>query len=70
MMAEKKQLQIENEKLKIENKAVNWPKMPTETEIYILPDGTVVVTDLPVELQLILTELGEITPCEIPPTKP
>lgn len=27
-----------------------WPQLPTETEIYILPDGRVIVADLPAEL--------------------
>ena len=25
-----------------------WPALPTETDIYILPDGRVVIADLPV----------------------
>lgn len=36
-----------------------WPLMPTETEIYILPDGRVIIADLPAELALLLAELGE-----------
>lgn len=28
----------------------DFPALPTETEIYILPDGEIVVADLPVEL--------------------
>jgi hypothetical protein len=27
-----------------------WPSLPTETEIYILPNGEIVVADLPAEL--------------------
>lgn len=27
-----------------------WPEMPVETEIYILPNGEVVIADLPAEL--------------------
>lgn len=27
-----------------------WPTLPTETEIYILPNGEIVVADLPAEL--------------------
>jgi hypothetical protein len=27
-----------------------WPPMPVETEVYILPDGQVVIADLPAEL--------------------
>jgi hypothetical protein len=30
--------------------APKWEVLPTETEIYILPSGTIVVADLPVEL--------------------
>lgn len=36
-----------------------------ETEIYILPDGRVVVADLPAELAGALARLGQIEPCEI-----
>lgn len=35
-----------------------WPLLPVETEIYILPDGRVVVADLPAELSSLLTTLG------------
>lgn len=35
-----------------------WPALPTETEIYILPDGQVIVADLPVELAPAIKELG------------
>lgn len=27
-----------------------WPLLPVETEVYILPDGQVVIADLPAEL--------------------
>lgn len=27
-----------------------WPALPTETEIYILPNGEIIVADLPEEL--------------------
>ena len=37
-----------------------WPLIPTETEIYILPDGRVVIADLPAELAEMLAQLGEI----------
>ncbi|CAN5612625.1 hypothetical protein BH10CHL1_BH10CHL1_25750 [soil metagenome] len=37
----------------------DWPAMPTETEIYILPDGRIVIADLPAELAPLLIELGE-----------
>ncbi|MFN8489205.1 MAG: hypothetical protein U0350_16585 [Caldilineaceae bacterium] len=43
----------------------DWPALPTETEIYILPDGRVVIADLPAELAPLLTELGEPEPCAI-----
>lgn len=39
-----------------------WPALPTETEIYILPDGRVVVADLPAELAALLAELGASEP--------
>lgn len=32
-----------------------WPALPTETEIYILPDGEIVIADLPAELAEALT---------------
>jgi hypothetical protein len=38
---------------------------PVETDIYILPDGRVVVADLPAELAGALARLGQIEPCEI-----
>ena len=34
-----------------------WPVLPTETEIYILPDGEIVVADLPVELMDLIGKL-------------
>jgi hypothetical protein len=37
----------------------SWPAMPTETEIYIMPDGRIVIADLPAELAPLLAELGE-----------
>jgi hypothetical protein len=43
----------------------DFPLLPTETEIYILPDGRVVVADLPVELAAILSSLGVTEPCEV-----
>jgi hypothetical protein len=43
----------------------SWPAMPTETEIYILPDGRVVIADLPVELAALFAELGTAEPCEV-----
>ncbi|MEZ4656032.1 MAG: hypothetical protein R2911_00500 [Caldilineaceae bacterium] len=44
-----------------------WPQLPTETELYILPDGQIVIADLPLELQAILATLGRPAPCEIEP---
>ena len=40
----------------------SWPAMPTETEIYILPDGRIVIADLPAELAPLLAELGKAEP--------
>jgi len=37
-----------------------FPVLPTEAEIYILPDGRVIVADLPAELAAMVEELGEI----------
>jgi hypothetical protein len=34
-----------------------WPALPTETEIYILPSGEIVVADLPAELAAYLTQV-------------
>lgn len=45
--------------------AVDWPALPTETEIYILPDGSVVVADLPTELAVRFAELGAVEPCRL-----
>jgi hypothetical protein len=42
-------------------------RFPTETEIYILPDGRVVVADLPAELSELVAQLGLAEPCEIAP---
>jgi hypothetical protein len=50
-----------------EDTAESWPALPTETEIYILPDGRVVVADLPAELAPFLTELGAAEPCAVDP---
>lgn len=48
-----------------QDSADNFPLLPTETEIYILPDGRIVVADLPVELAAVLSSLGETEPCEV-----
>jgi hypothetical protein len=42
-----------------------WPLLPVETEIYILPDGRVIVADLPAELASLLTALGVTAPVEV-----
>jgi len=39
--------------------------LPTETEIYILPDGRVVIADLPAELAPLLAALGAAEPCAL-----
>lgn len=39
--------------------------MPTETEIYILPDGRVVIADLPLELAQLVAQLGAPEACEV-----
>ena len=36
----------------------SWPALPTETEIYILPDGQIVIADLPTELAESLAHLA------------
>lgn len=43
-----------------QNSAETWPTLPTETEIYILPDGRVVVADLPAELRELPARLGSV----------
>ena len=57
--------QLVNDKLVNDPPLEEWPKLPTETEIYIMPDGTVVVADLPLELQPLLDQLGIVAPGEI-----
>jgi hypothetical protein len=47
--------------------AAAWPALPTETDIYILPDGRVVIADLPVELTPLASALGVVEACEIAP---
>ena len=41
------------------------PVFPTETEIYLLPSGEVIVADLPAELDAALRTLGERLPDEL-----
>lgn len=38
--------------------ALEWPALPTETEIYILPTGEVIVADLPAELAALVAQLA------------
>lgn len=45
-----------------------WPLLPVETEIYILPDGRVVVADLPAELAPLLAALGITEPADALPS--
>ncbi len=49
-----------------------WPVLPTETEIYLLPDGRVVIADLPVELADLVIQLGiaEQATTNAPPSPP
>jgi hypothetical protein len=41
-----------------------WPALPVETEIYILPNGEIVVADLPAELAAQIAQLtqGAVSP--------
>jgi hypothetical protein len=41
------------------------PLFPTETEIYILPDGQVLFADLPAELAELAAQLGSVQPCAV-----
>ena len=45
----------------------DWPDFPTETEIYILPDGRVIFADLPAELADLALRLGAVEPCAVAP---
>lgn len=50
----------------------SWPLMPTETEIYILPNGEIIVADLPTELAEQLAQLQTVKssdPTESDPTE-
>ena len=38
-------------------------QLPIETEIYLLPDGQVVVADMPAELAALAEQLGVVAPC-------
>lgn len=39
--------------------------MATETEIYVLPDGRVIIADLPAELATLIAALGPVEPSEV-----
>lgn len=43
----------------------NLPLLPVETDIYILPDGRVVIADLPANLSRLATALGAPEACEV-----
>lgn len=47
-----------------------WPALPTETEIYILPSGEVVVADLPAELAGLVEQLGDVKTDDLPESFP
>jgi hypothetical protein len=47
--------------------AIAAPLFPTETEIYLLPDGCVVVADLPAELAAAFAQLGNVEACAVAP---
>ena len=51
----------------VTDNAAGWPLLPTETEIYILPDGRVVLADLPAELLPLAAALGAVEASEIAP---
>ena len=46
---------------------IAFPELPTETDIYILPDGRVVIADLPAELAGMAANLGVTEACAIDP---
>lgn len=46
------------------------PRLPTETEIYILPDGRIVIADLPFELTGAVADLGVTEACQVSPFAP
>ena len=52
------ELQIASE---TDTSPIDFPALPTETEIYILPDGEIVVADLPVELIELVAQLKSNT---------
>ena len=43
------------------NTSADRPALPTETEIYILPNGEIVVADLPAELAARLDSLSTLS---------
>jgi hypothetical protein len=46
--------------VELKEKNTSWPALPTETEIYLLPDGRVVIADLPAELASLIEQLGRL----------
>lgn len=47
--------------------AGDWAALPTETDIYLLPDGRVVIADMPAELSALALALGPAEPCAVAP---
>jgi hypothetical protein len=47
--------------------AGDWAPLPTETDIYLLPDGRVVIADMPAELSALALALGPAEPCAVTP---
>ncbi|QLQ04942.1 MAG: hypothetical protein HZY76_01700 [Anaerolineae bacterium] len=45
--------------------AVATSSFATETEIYLTPDGRIVIADLPAELIDLAAAWGQVEPCEI-----
>ena len=58
---------IDGSPVEEEQGGADWPLLPTETEIYILPDGRVVIADLPAELLPLAAALGAVEACEVAP---
>jgi len=59
-------LVVEDMAIKSQNRDIldgEWPAMPVETEIYIMPDGRVVVADLPAELAGLMEEWTVVHEC-------
>lgn len=58
---------IETARLQDDARPDDWPLLPTETDIYILPDGQVVIADLPAELADLADRLGDTGPGAVTP---